>query len=49
MGQLRHVMFTYKGKFKQANKNWSVERFEKVLKRIGAKNIIIEIAKLKEI
>lgn len=31
-----HIMYTYKGKFYQAHKNWSFERIELVLSRLGA-------------
>jgi len=31
-----HIMVTYKGKFYQYFKNWTFERIEKVLTRMGA-------------
>lgn len=31
-----HIMYTYKGKFYSVFKEWSLERAEKVLTRLGA-------------
>lgn len=33
---MRHIIFTYKGKHYQSFKDWSFDRIEKVLERIGA-------------
>ena len=37
IGDIRHIIFTYKGKVYQAYKKWSFEKCEKILKRLGAK------------
>lgn len=34
--KLTHVMFTYKGEFHQSWKDWSFDRIERVLERLGA-------------
>ncbi len=34
--QTRHLIFTYKGEFYSRHKDWSFEKCENVLTRIGA-------------
>ena len=33
---MKHIIFTYKGKVYQSYKDWSFERIENVLERLGA-------------